>query len=125
MMASLGLTPLSTSKNCCSLSLCEPQPPPLPLTTTSARDPPALAGRSGSVSCGVTAPFPWILVCTRPRVPSRSGVSVSPSPVEALQSNPAGLQRQFLWGFLLLLLDSQVGKVDVWLRTFTPVGELL
>ena len=27
-----------------------------------------------------------------------SGVSVSPSPLEFLQSNPAGLQNQILWG---------------------------
>ena len=32
---------------------------------TSARDSWALPGKSGSVSCGVTAPFPWVLVCTR------------------------------------------------------------
>lgn len=35
------------------------------LTHTFTREPPTLEGRSGSVSCGITAPFPWILVCTR------------------------------------------------------------
>ena len=33
-------------------------------TPASAGDPPTLAGRSGSVSCGVTAPSPWVLMCT-------------------------------------------------------------
>ena len=32
--------------------------------STSAGDPPTLAGRSGSVSYGVTAPSPWVLMCT-------------------------------------------------------------
>ena len=58
-------------------------------------------------------------------VPSKSGVSVSPSPVEVLQSNPASLQSLILLEFLLPLLDPQVGKPDVGLRTFTPVGGLL
>ena len=31
---------------------------------TSAGDPPTLADRSGSVSYGVTAPSPWVLMCT-------------------------------------------------------------
>ena len=58
-------------------------------------------------------------------VPSKSGVSVSPSPVKVLQSNPASLQSLILWEFLLSLLDPQVGKLDVGLSTFTPVGGLL
>ena len=58
-------------------------------------------------------------------VPSKSGVSISPSPVEILQSNPSSLQSLNLKEFLLLLLDPQVGKPDVGLRTFTPVGGLL
>ena len=37
----------------------EPQPPP-----TSAGDIPPLAGRSGSISYGVTAPSSWVLMCT-------------------------------------------------------------
>ena len=52
----------------------------------------------------------------------KNGVSVSPSPVEVLQSNPTRLQSLILWEFLLPLPDSQVGKPDVRLRTFTPVG---
>ena len=58
-------------------------------------------------------------------VPSKSGVSVSPSPVEVLQSNPASLQSLILWEFPLPFSDPQAGKPDVGLRTFTPVGGLL
>ena len=36
---------------------------PLP-THASARDSWTLTGKSGSVYCGVTAPFSWVLVCT-------------------------------------------------------------
>ena len=44
-------------------------------THTSTGDPPTLAGQSSSVSCGVTAPVPWVLVHARfclcpPRVES-------------------------------------------------------
>ena len=51
-----------------------------------------LTGKSGSVSCGDTAPFSWLLVHTRfylcpPRV-------CFPSPVEVLSSNPTGFQNQ-------------------------------
>ena len=35
------------------------------LTHTSSEDPTTLAGSFGSVSCGVTDPFPWILEHTR------------------------------------------------------------
>ena len=65
--------PMSTSQNfyCqCPCPRGEPQPPP-----AFAGDPPTPAGRSGSVSCGLTAPSPWVLVHTRlcvcpPRVQS-------------------------------------------------------
>ena len=36
-----------------------------PLTHASAGDSWTLTGKSGSVSCGVTAPFSWVLVLTR------------------------------------------------------------
>ena len=45
-------------------------------THTSAGDPLMLAGRSGSVSCGVTAPFSWVLMCP--------GFCVCPPGVELL-----------------------------------------
>ena len=67
-------------------------PPP----TASAGDPPTLAGRSGSVSPGVAAPSPGPNVHTTLCVPSKSGVSVSLSPVEVLQSNPTSLQTLIL-----------------------------
>ena len=55
--------PTSTSQDCCCqcpCSCCRPL-----LTHTSAVDPQTLIGRSGLVSCGATAPFACILVCTR------------------------------------------------------------
>ena len=58
-------------------------------------------------------------------VPSKCGVSVSPSPVRVLQSNPASLQSLILWEFLLPLPYPQVGNPEVGLRTFSPVGGLL
>ena len=57
-----GLMPRSTSQNfwCeCPFPHSEPQPPP-----TSAREAPTLAGRSHSVSYGVTALSPRVLMCT-------------------------------------------------------------
>ena len=54
--------PRSTWQNFCCQCPCphsEPLPPP-----TSAGDPPTLAGRSGSVSYGVSASSPWVLMCT-------------------------------------------------------------
>ena len=69
-----GLTSRSTSQNFCCQCLCphsELLPPP-----ASSGDPPTLAGRSGSVSYGVTAPSPWVLMCTL--------VCVCPPRVESL-----------------------------------------
>ena len=57
-------------------------------------------------------------------MPSKTGVSVSPSPVEVLWSNPTGLQGQIPWGFSVPLSDPQAGKPDVEFRTFTTMGEL-
>ena len=48
-------------------------------THTSTGCPPTLAGRSGSVSYRITAPFPSDFVCAL-----KGGVSVSPTPVEVL-----------------------------------------
>ena len=76
MVNSGRLTPRSTSQNFCCQCPCphgEPQPPP-----TSAGDPPTLAGRSGSVSYGFTAPSPWVLMHTL--------LSVCPPRVESLLS---------------------------------------
>ena len=38
---------------------------PRQATIDTCRDSKTLTGKSDSVSCGVTAPFPWVLVCTR------------------------------------------------------------
>ena len=56
-------------------------PVPLTIKTASAKDSWTLTGKSGSVSCGVTAPFSWVLVHTRfclcpPRVLESCGSSV-------------------------------------------------
>ena len=55
-------------------------------------------------------------------VPHETGVSISPSPVEVLWSNCAGLQIQIPWGFLVPLLDGQIRKPNMGLKTFTIVG---
>ena len=49
--------------HCCTQC---PRPCSRPLQThASTRDSWTLRGMCGSVSCGVTAPFSWVLVCTR------------------------------------------------------------
>ena len=57
-----------------SLALLSSVPPTLqpPSTHDSSRDPWTLMDKSGSVSCGVTAPFPWVLVHTVLFLPSKS-----------------------------------------------------
>ena len=115
--------PRSTSQNFCCQCPCphgETEPTP-----ASAGDPPTLAGTSGSVSPRVTAPSPCPDTHTTLCVPSKSGVFVSPSPVEVLKSIPTRLQSLILQEFLLPLPEPQVGKPDMGLRTFTPVGGLL
>ena len=108
-------------------SYCQsPHPCDEPLLThASTRDPPTLAGSFASASCGVTAPFLWVLVHARFCLCHPRLESVSPSPVEVLKSNPAGLPGQIPWGFPVPLSDPQAGEPDVGFRTFTTVGELL
>ena len=114
---------MGTSQNCCCQCPCpcsEPQPHP-----TSAGDP--LHQQVGLVQSSMRS----LLLSLGPGadktlcVPSKNGISVSPSPVEVLQSNPTGLQIQIPLGFLVPLPDPQAGKPDVGLRTFTTVRELL
>ena len=62
------------------------RPPP---THTSAGDSWTLTGKSRSVSCGITAPFSWVLVHKVLFVPSKS---LFPNPVYVLEA---------LWGGLL------------------------
>ena len=115
--------PRSTSQNfCCQCSFPhgEPQPPP-PLPETFQHWQVGLVQSPIGSLLLPLGPNAHTTLCVR----SKSGVSVSPSPVEVLQSNPASLQSLILWEFLLLLPDPQLGKPDVGLRTFTPVGGLL
>ena len=44
-------------------------------------------------------------------VPSRSGVSVSLSPVEVLEANPTSLQSLILWELFLPLPDPRLGSL--------------
>ena len=91
----------------------------------SAGDPPVLAGGSNPGSYEVTAfplgPGGHKILC----VTTESGVSVCPSIVEFLESNPIGLHSQMLWGLLLPMPNPQAREPGVGLRTFTPVGEPL
>ena len=51
-----------------SMHCCTQYPQPCswpPPTHASARDSWSLTSKAGSVSCGITAPFSWVLVCTR------------------------------------------------------------
>ena len=99
-------------------------PPPLLGATVNTHlcRRPSHTSRSGSVSCGVTPPFPWVLVHTRFCLCPSRVESVFPSPVEVLHSNPIGFQSQSPWEFLVCLLEPQAGKPDVRFRTFTIVG---
>ena len=114
--------PTCSTQDCCCRRPC-PRSRPLPVQI-SAGELQTPTGRSGSVSWGVTAPFPWVLVHTRFCL-CLSKVSTSPSPVEVLESNPIDLQIQIPWRFPVPLLDPQVGKSHVGPRTFAALRELL
>ena len=115
------LMPINIPQNHHSHCLCLHSEPHLLLA--SEGDPQILAGRSGP---GSICFFPWALghmwSCVQT---SKSGVSVSPSPVEFLWSNPTGLQSQILWVVLHLFPDPQLGEPSTELKTFTTAGELL
>ena len=102
----------------CLFSHSETQP-----THTSLGDPPRPTGRSGPVSYEVTA-LSWVPVYVKPCM-YLPRVSISPSPIELLHSNAAGLQRQMLWELFLLMPGHHAGESDMGLRTLTPVGEPL
>ena len=82
--------------------------------------PPTVAGSFGSVFCKVSAPLLWVLVHTKFCL-----YSVSLSPLDGLQSNPAGPQGQIPWGFPVPLSNPQARNLDVGFRTFIIVWELL
>ena len=101
-----------------------PHPCGEPLWThTSIGGPPTWAGSPGSVSCGATAPCPWVLVAHKVLFLPSQDWSLCFPPI--LWSNPTGLQGQIPWGLPAPLLDTQAGKPDVRFTTFTTVGELL
>ena len=55
----------------------------------------------------------------------KSGVSISPIPLELLYASPTGLQCQMFWGLLVPMPDPKRWKPDVELGILTPVGEPL
>ena len=92
------------------------------LTHASTGDPLTLANRCGSVSCGVTTPFPWVLVHERfclcpPRV--------EPLFLSVLWNSHNQIPPVFKVRFPVPLQNSQTRKPDMGLRTFTRVKELL
>ena len=87
-----------------------PQPTPASLGAL-----PIPAGSCGPDSYGVTA-LPWDPVHMRPCVYIPRVEPISPNPVELLHSS------QMLWGLLLPVLDSQLGRTYRGLSPITPVG---
>ena len=81
------------------------------LTHACTGDPPTLAGRFASASCGSLLLFSGLGAHKILFVTFQTGVSVSPSPVEVLSSDPTGPQGQIPWGFPVPLLDPQVGSL--------------
>ena len=115
--------PRSTSQNFCCQCPCphgEIEPPPPLQETLQHQQVGLVQSPPGSLLLSL-GPDVHTTLC----VSSKSGVSVSPSPVKALQSIPTRLQSLILQEFLLPLPDPQVRKPDVGLRTFTPVRGLL
>ena len=93
------------------------------LTCDSTRAFPTLVSLIQSpVGLRFLSPGSWCFVLFLP--PSKCGVSVSPSPVELLQSNPTGLQSQIPWEFLVPLLDPQAGKPDVRAQNLHNCGRI-
>ena len=89
---------------------------------TSAGDSPVPVGRSGPCSYEVTSFFPLVLLSGDLACTLQEWSFVSPIPVKFLWSNPTD---QMLWGLLLPMPDTQAGKRDVGLKTFTPMGKHL
>ena len=121
-MTSRRFVPRGSSRDCCCWCP-HPHSERLP-THASAGDPLALAGRSGSVSWGVPAPFPWVPVHTRFCVCPPGVDTLSPNPVKVLQSSPAAPSRSGSLGIPSLFAGPQAGKPDVGLSTLTALGGL-
>ena len=79
-----------------------------------------LAGGFGSVSFGVTAPFPWILVCARFCLYPPRLESLFP-PVLWTSCNQIPLGLRFCWRLPVPLLGPQAGKPHVRFWTFITV----
>ena len=116
------LTPMIILQNYCWQCPC-PQSEPL-MSPTSTRDPPILAGRSGSFE--VTIFFPWFLVCTRPCVcPPRVEFLFPPVLWNSCSQSPLAFKARFSGGFSSSCQTRQTVEPDMGVRTFIPVGELL
>ena len=96
-----------------------PQGEPQPCAASSV-DPSRPAGRSGPGFYEV--PAFALGVHKNLYAPSKRGVSVSSSPVNLLQSSPAGLQSHMLWCLLLLMPDPQVESL-MWGPEFSLLWE--
>ena len=98
--------------------------PRQPTVNPHLGDSQTLIGKSGSVSCGVTAPFSWVLVCTRfCSCPQR--VSVSPVLWKFCNEMPLAFQKSNSLGILSPFAGCPGGKSVVGPRTFATVRELL
>ena len=92
-------------------------------THASTGDTWTLTGKSGSVSCGITAPFFWVLVHTRFRL---CPPSLSPeSCVSSVIKSPWPPKSNSLGEFLVPLRDPQDGKSVVGPRTFLTVWDFI
>ena len=58
-------------------------------------------------------------------MPYKSGISVSSSPAELLQSSATCFQSQILWGLFFLMQDPYAGVPGMGLRAVIPVEEHL
>ena len=115
--------PRGPFQDCCCQGAC-PHGEPL-LTDASTGDPPALAGRSGSVSCGVTAPLPRVLVHVRFCLCLPGGESLFPLVLWKSCNQILLAFKVRFPGDPHSLCCPQAEKPDVGLRMFTAVGKLL
>ena len=107
------------------------------LPHASVGDPPALAGGSGSVSCVVTAPFPWVLFppgwaspVSKPHWPPKSDSLEIPSPFSGAPGWEAwrGAQNLYSIGRTSLVLPLSVCGLAtrrVWDLIFNTIVPLL
>lgn len=97
------------------------------LMHASTGDPPGLARRSGSASCGITAPFIWVLMhtlfclCCPPKAESL----FSPVLWKSCKHIPLTFKVRFPGDSLSFCQIPWAGKPDMGLRTLTTVGEFL